>query len=387
MNSNKKLKQDYRFNGFDHIVWYVGNAKITSEYYVSNFGFKKIAFKGLETGDRNFSTQVIRNGDITFVFISPYTGDEKILTDYHDNIHEHLRIHGDGVKDVAFTVNDCKKLFKESISKGAKAIREPFEIHDDKNGKIIIATISTYGDTVHSFVERKNYTGLFCPGFMINLEMNNKPNVNLPIPNLLLIDHVVGNQKDGEMLKACSWYEDKLSFHRFWSVDDKDISTEYSSLRSIVMADESLSIKLPINEPAEGKKKSQIQEFVDYYNGPGVQHIALSTNDCVEAVTRLKNRGVEFLQIPTKYYDFLKKRLHDSNIQVQQDIERIRELNILVDFDENGYLLQIFTKPILDRPTVFLEIIERKGCTGFGKGNFKALFESIEIDQQKRGNL
>jgi 4-hydroxyphenylpyruvate dioxygenase len=250
---------------------------------------------------------------------------------------------------------------------------------------VVLASLSTYGDTVHTLVERKNYRGIFLPGFVAVPQAPAKKKA--AHPDLRFVDHVVGNQGDGEMEKVADWYREKLDFHRFWTVDDKQIHTQYSSLRSIVMADHGHTIKMPINEPASGLRKSQIQEFVEFYGGAGVQHIALNTPDCVQAVACLKARGVEFLEIPKSYYDELKSRLAAAKINVGQDIERLRELNILVDFDETGYLLQIFTKPLQDRPTVFLEIIQRAGNEGFGAGNFKALFEAIEREQDARGNL
>jgi 4-hydroxyphenylpyruvate dioxygenase len=379
----QKFEIGKSFSGFDHLQWFVGNAKLTAEYYVSAFGFERVAFRGLETGYRAAASHVVRRNDVVFVFTSPYLKDSQ--SEFGDSFADHMRNHGDGVKDVAFRVENCRTTFDEAVARGAKVVRKPFELQDD-HGKVVLASLRTYGDTIHTLVERKGYRGVFLPGFVAVSAVSSRVST-LPVPDLRFIDHVVGNQGEGEMEKAADWYRDKLDFHRFWTVDDKQIHTQYSSLRSIVMADASLSIKMPINEPAPGLRKSQIQEFVEFYGGAGVQHIALNTPDCVQAVAALRARGVEFLEIPKAYYDNLKGRLAAARINVGQDIDRLRELNILVDFDESGFLLQIFTKPLQDRPTVFLEIIQRAGNEGFGAGNFKALFEAIERDQDARGNL
>jgi len=256
----------------------------------------------------------------------------------------------------------------------------------DENGSVILSTVKTYGDTTHTFVQRVDFKGKFLPGFKEHF-LNEPINKLIEAPELQFIDHCVGNQPDGEMEAAAAWYEKMLDFHRFWSIDDKMLHTEYSALRSVVVSDFDENVKMPINEPAEGKKKSQIQEYVDYYGGAGVQHIALRTDNIIDSVSRMKARGCQFLTIPSAYYDTLAKRLGDMGTEVKEDLEKIRELNILVDFDEKGYLLQIFTKPLEDRPTLFIEIIQRRNHNGFGAGNFKALFESIELEQAKRGNL
>ncbi|KAL3895248.1 MAG: hypothetical protein SGCHY_004819 [Lobulomycetales sp.] len=295
-------------------------------------------------------------------------------------------MHGDAVKDVAFTVDNCVAIYEKAIARSAKSIRAPWTETDEKFGSVVMATVATYGDVEHTFVQRSGYTGKFLPGYLDSTEPDLLESL-LPLTNLLAIDHIVGNQPDLEMTKACEFYEKCLDFHRFWSVDDSQIHTEYSALRSIVMADPDEVIKMPINEPANGKKKSQIQEYVDYHGGAGVQHIALRTENIIETVTNLRTRGVKFLKIPDTYYDNLKVRLAASSVKVAESIDALKALAILVDFDESGYLLQIFTKPVEDRPTLFIEIIQRRGNTGFGAGNFKALFESIEIEQQKRGNL
>jgi 4-hydroxyphenylpyruvate dioxygenase len=378
---NGKFQIGKAFSGFDHIHWFVGNARVTAEYYISAFGFERVAFRGLETGHRSSASHVVRRNDVTFVFTSPYSQDA--MSEFGETFASHMTKHGDGVKDVAFRVDDCRATFREAVSRGAKPVREPVEMKDDK-GSVVLASLQTYGDTIHTLVERKNYHGVFLPGFA---PVAKTLSTKRAYPDLRFVDHVVGNQGENEMTQVADWYKEKLDFHRFWTVDDKQIHTEYSSLRSIVMADSSLKIKMPINEPAPGLRKSQIQEFVEFYGGPGVQHIALNTPDCVQAVSCLKSRGVEFLEIPKAYYDGLRSRLAAAKIDVKQDIEKLRELNILVDFDESGFLLQIFTKPLQDRPTVFLEIIQRAGNEGFGAGNFKALFEAIERDQDARGNL
>jgi 4-hydroxyphenylpyruvate dioxygenase len=293
--------------------------------------------------------------------------------------------HGDGVKDVAFQVDDAAGIYNKAIERGAKSYRAP-ETLKDEHGSVIVASVQTYGDTVHTFVQRVDYQGPFLPGFMAhhNTEVFNK--VMAPV-KLEFIDHVVGNQPDLEMEAVATWYEKMLDFHRFWSVDDTMIHTEYSSLRSIVVADFDEVVKMPINEPAQGKRKSQIQEYVEYYGGAGVQHVALVSKDIIATVTAMKERGVEFLTIPDAYYERLRKGLEHAGIQVQEDIAQLQKLKILVDYDDKGYLLQIFTKPVEDRPTLFFEVIQRHNHQGFGAGNFKSLFESIEIEQARRGNL
>ncbi|KAH9257752.1 4-hydroxyphenylpyruvate dioxygenase [Batrachochytrium salamandrivorans] len=381
-NKRAKFEIGKGFLGFDHVHWYVGNAKLVADYYVSHFGFDKIAFRGLETGCRSTATHVVKRNSVVFAFSSPYSSDS-LGADFGDNLTEHVVKHGDGVKDVAFRVENCRDVFDEAVRRGAKPVRSPVELKDD-HGTVCLATVETYGDTLHTFVERNQSQYSFLPGFKSSFHHTV---AGLPVPQLKFIDHCVGNQPEGEMDQVCDWYKDKLDFHRFWTVDDTQIHTEYSSLRSTVMADSNLTVKMPINEPAQGKRVSQIQEFVNYYGGPGVQHIALNTDDCVETVSRLKQRGVEFLQIPHKYYANLQHRLKLVGLEIHQDFVKLEELGILVDFDSTGYLLQIFTKPLQDRPTVFLEIIQRCGNEGFGAGNFKALFESIERDQEARGNL
>lgn len=330
-------------------------------------------------------THVVRQGKIMFAFSSPLNPPEVQKTELGQDMAEHHKLHGDAVKDVAFCVSDARKMYQQAMERGAESVREPFE-EEDENGKVLMATVKTYGDTVHTFVQRDRYNGPFLPNFK-PVELHD-PLVNMTAPvGLNYIDHIVGNVPEGEMNPQASWYEKVLQFHRFWSVDDSQIHTEYSALRSVVMADFDENIKMPINEPAKGKRKSQIQEYVDYYGGKGVQHIALNTRDIIHAIKTLKSRGVEFLKVPDTYYEALYERLERAGIKVKEDMQTIRDLSILVDFDDNGYLLQLFTKPLMDRPTVFLEIIQREGNQGFGAGNFKSLFEAIERDQALRGNL
>lgn len=342
------------------------------------FGFEYVAYRGLETGSRDVATHVVRQQKIVFAFSSP-------LNPVETELGKRIMIKGDAAKDVAFGVKDCRAIYEKAVSRGAVSVQEPHETKDEF-GSVWQATVKTYGDTVHTFVQRGEYKGAFLPGYVAV----NKPDplsTLLPSPGLAFIDHIVGNQPDLQMVEACNWYEKTLDFHRFWSVDDSQIHSEYSSLRSIVMTDYDEVIKMPINEPAVGKRKSQIQEYVDYHGGAGVQHIALNTSDIIAALTNLRARGTDFLTVPDAYYEDVKKRLAKSPVQVKEDLEVLKKLCILIDFDDKGYLLQIFTKPVEDRPTLFYEVIQRNNHTGFGAGNFKALFESIERDQALRGNL
>ena len=359
----------YKINSFDHCELYVSNAKQAAHYYQSALGFQPIAYQGLETGNRKKVSYVMKQNQIRFVLSSPLIPGTEI--------GHHIDKHGDGVKDISFCVDNTENAWHETTGRGAQSVSEPKMIEDEK-GEAIIATIKTYGDTTHTFVERKKYNGVFLPGYQVM----DVESVAIPT-GLIHIDHVVGNQPDGEMEKTCKFYEKVFGWHRFWSVDDKDVSTEFSSLRSTVMANDNEIIKMPINEPADGLKKSQIQEFVEFYEGAGVQHVAMSTRDIISTVKQLKSNGVQLLETPKTYYENLKKRIGDFD----EDIDELAELGILLDADENGYMLQIFTKPIQDRPTLFYEIIQRKGSNSFGKGNFKALFESIEKEQALRGNL
>ncbi len=357
-------------NGTDYIEFYVGNAKQAAYYYQSAFGFQIIGYRGLETGSRTEASYLLQQGKIRFVLTTALTPDSFIA--------EHVKRHGDGVRDIALWVDDATYSFEETVRRGAKAVREP-EVLEDEHGRIVRASIATYGDTIHSFVERKDYHGLFMPGFVAWENPYWKPG---PV-GLKYVDHCVGNVHLGDMNKYVAFYANVLGFKNLLSFDDKDISTEYSALMSKVMANGNERIKFPINEPASGRKKSQIEEYLDFYYGPGVQHVAMATDDILGTVTALRNRGVQFLSIPTTYYDELQDRVG----KIDEPVDALQELGILVDRDDEGYLLQIFTKPVEDRPTLFYEIIQRKGARSFGKGNFKALFESIEREQALRGNL
>ncbi len=360
----------YTINGFDHCELYVSNAKQAAHFYRTALGFQPIAYRGLETGSRDRVSYVLKQNKIRFVLTSALEKDSPI--------GRHVEYHGDGVRDISFSVNNAEQAWKETTERGAESILEPCLIEDDR-GQAIISTIKTFGDTTHTFVQRDGYQGVFLPGYQV---YETEEQIADP-SGLVHMDHVVGNMPDGKMQEVCNWYEKIFDFHRYWSVDDKDINTEYSALRSIVMASENEKIKMPINEPADGKRKSQIQEFIDYYHTAGIQHIAMSTKDIINTVSKMRNNGIEFLQVPKSYYTDLTDRIGD----IDEDIQTLAELGILVDKDENGYMLQIFTKPIQDRPTLFYEVIQRKGSRSFGKGNFKALFESIEREQEARGNL
>jgi len=289
------------------------------------------------------------------------------------------------VKDVAFEVDDARAVYARAVKRGAVSVSTPQVLSDDYGG-VVVATVRTYGDTTHTFVQKRSYSGAFLPGFKV-VTGEDPLSLYLPSCELQVIDHCVGNQDWDQMEEACDFYERCLGFHRFWSVDDKDICTEFSALKSIVMASENEVVKMPINEPAAGKKKSQIEEYVEYYNGPGVQHIALKTSDILTTVKNMRARGVEFISVPDTYYTTMAQRLKKSAVRLEEDFEAIKRLNVLIDFDEGGYLLQLFTKPLMDRPTVFIEIIQRNNFSGFGAGNFKSLFEAIEREQEKRGNL
>jgi len=359
----------FRLEGFDHVGYIVGNAKQAAVYYQERFGFEPIAYKGLETGSRDVTCYVLKQGRVLLVLETPMTRE-------HPH-NAHLAKHGDAVKDLAFTVDDARAAFAHTTDRGAAPVQEP-TVLEDAHGKVVTATIATYGDTTHTFVERKGYDGLFLPGY----EPYRAPKAARPV-GLEFVDHVVGNQGDNEMETIARWYEDVFGFHRIWTVDDKDVSTEFTSLRSVVVANDNESVKMPINEPAPGKKKSQIQEYVEANYGPGVQHVALYTKDILDTIGKLTANGVEFLQVPDTYYEDLLDRVGD----IDEEIDALRRFGILVDRDDRGYLLQLFTKPTQDRPTLFYEIIERKGARSFGKGNFKALFEAIEREQERRGNL
>lgn len=397
-NTNSALRDVPSFHGYDHITWYVGNAKQAASYYTTRLGFYTIAYKGLETGSRYIASHVVANGSIRFVLTSPVKSysalaeDEPISPEDRallKEIYEHLERHGDAVKDVAFEVDDVQGVYEQATEQDAVSVQPPRKIKDE-DGSVTTAIIRTYGDTTHTLISRDSYRGPFLPGYKAIASSKQDPLQKLlPKVTLEAIDHCVGNQDWGAMEAACEYYERCLSFHRFWSVDDSQISTEFSALNSIVMASPNNVVKMPINEPAPGKKKSQIEEYVNFYGGAGVQHIALRTNDIIAAVTNLRARGVEFINVPETYYATMRLRMKMENRswKLQEDFDTIQKLNILIDFDEGGYLLQLFTKPLMDRPTVFIEIIQRNDFDGFGAGNFKSLFEAIEREQAERGNL
>jgi 4-hydroxyphenylpyruvate dioxygenase len=355
--------------GTDFVEFYVGNAKQAAYYYQTAFGFQPLAYRGLETGDKEKTSYVVRDGKATIVLTAALTPDSFVA--------EHQKLHGDGIRFISLWVDDARKSFEETTKRGAKAFMEP-NVISDEHGEVVQSGIHTYGDTVHLFIERKNYNGVFLPGFV-----EWKPEYETSSVGFKYIDHLVGNVGWGEMEKTARFYYDVMGFTKFASFDDKDISTDYTALQSIVVANDNKRIKFPINEPAKGLKKSQIEEYYDFYKGPGGQHIALATGDIIKTVSALRDRGVEFLYIPDEYYDTVGERVGE----IDEDMDTLKKLGILVDKDDKGYLLQIFTKPVEDRPTFFFEIIQRKGAESFGKGNFKALFVSIEKEQEKRGTL
>ncbi|MEP7280305.1 MAG: 4-hydroxyphenylpyruvate dioxygenase [Bacteroidota bacterium] len=369
-NRKPAVQEDFLpLQGTDYIEFYVGNAKQAAHFYKTAFGFQGLAYAGPETGVRDKASYVLRQNNLTFVLTTPLRSANEIA--------HHIYKHGDAIKVLALRVDDATTAFRETTRRGAKVYMEPVKLQD-ATGEVVLSGIQTYGETVHVFVERKNYKGLFLPGYREWTTAYNPPPAGLQH-----VDHCVGNVDRNQMNTWVKFYEDAMGFRNILSFDDKEISTEYSALMSKVMSNGNGFVKFPINEPADGKKRSQVEEYLDYYNGEGCQHVALATNNIVETVTELKNRGVEFLQIPTSYYDNLLSRVG----KIDEDLQPLKELGILVDRDEQGYLLQIFTRPVEDRPTLFFEIIQRKGAKSFGKGNFKALFEAIEHEQAERGNL
>lgn len=360
--------------GTDYVEFYVGNAKQAAHFYKTAFGFQSLAYAGLETGVRDRASYVLVQDKIRLVLTTALNSNSPI--------GEHVKKHGDGVKVVALWVEDARSAWEETTKRGAKSYMEP-TVEKDEHGEVVRSGIYTYGETVHIFVERKNYKGTFMPGYQ-KWESDYNPE---PV-GLKYIDHMVGNVGWGEMNTWVKWYEDVMGFENFLSFDDKQIHTEYSALMSKVMSNGNGRVKFPINEPAEGKKRSQIEEYLDFYESPGVQHIAVATDDILTTVSKLRSRGIEFLSTPPdEYYAAIPDRVGKFDHKVKEDIEAIKKLGIMVDADEEGYLLQIFTKPVEDRPTLFFEIIQRMGARGFGAGNFKALFESIEREQEKRGTL
>ena len=365
------LAQDFLpINGTDYIEFYVGNAKQSAHYYKTAFGFQEVAYAGPETGVRDRASYVLQQGKIRLVLTSGLKSDSPIC--------QHAMKHGDGVKILALWVDDAYDAFEQTTKRGGKPYMEPITITDEF-GEVKMSGIYTYGETIHMFIERKNYEGSFMPGY-VKSESTYQPTDC----GLLYVDHCVGNVGWNRMNEAVAWYQDVMGFVNILSFDDKQINTEYSALMSKVMSNGNGYSKFPINEPAEGQKKSQVEEYLDFYEGEGVQHIAVATKDIVKTVTELKSRGVEFLSAPPEaYYDMIPERVGE----IDEDIKKLQDLGILVDCDEEGYLLQIFTKPVEDRPTLFYEIIERHGAQSFGAGNFKALFEALEREQERRGNL
>ncbi|HTE33693.1 MAG TPA: 4-hydroxyphenylpyruvate dioxygenase [Chryseolinea sp.] len=367
---HKDVADDFLpLNGTDHIELFVGNAKQSAHYYQHAFGFELVAYAGPETGQRERASYVLQQGKIRLVLTTSLNSTSPIA--------QHVQRHGDGVKVLALWVDDAAIAFRETTKRGAVPVAEPKGMSDEF-GTVVTASIMTYGDTIHTFVERKNYKGPFLPGYAAAKSLFKTSQIGLKY-----IDHCVGNVALGDMDKWVKFYEDVMGFKLLITFDDNDISTEYTALMSKVVSNKNEYVKFPINEPAAGKKRSQIDEYLDFYQGAGVQHIAIATDDIIHTVEELKSRGVEFLTIPTAYYDDLLQRVG----KIDEDLQPLRELNILVDRDEEGYLLQIFTKPVEDRPTLFFEIIQRKGAKSFGKGNFKALFEAIEREQEIRGTL
>ena len=364
------LAQDFLpINGTDYVELYVGNAKQAAHYYKTAFGFQELAYAGLETGVKDRVSYVLVQDKIRLILTTSF--------DPESEISHHIRLHGDGVKVIALWVDDARSAYEETIKRGAKSYLEP-TVLTDKDGEIVKSGIHTYGDTVHLFIERKNYKGVFMPGFIPSTN-DYKPTTT----GLKYIDHMVGNVELGEMNEVAKFYADVMGFANLITFDDKDISTQFTALMSKVMTNGNGRIKFPINEPAHGLKKSQIEEYIDFYKGSGCQHIAVATDDIVFTISEMRKRGVEFLHVPGTYYDNVQARVGE----ISEDLAILKSLGIMVDRDEDGYLLQIFTKPVEDRPTLFFEIIQRKGAKSFGKGNFQALFESIEAEQERRGTL
>jgi len=358
----------------------VGNAKQAASWYCTHFGYKHFLYRGLETGNRDVASHVVKLDRIVLEF-------QSALNPNNEKLGALLVKHGDFCKDVAFAVDDLAHIVEKARKQGAEIVRDIWT-EKDEHGEVRMAIVKTYGDVTHTLIERGSYKGEFLPGYKKYHYSVDMPIVDkLPSTELQFIDHVVGNQPDDEMENVANWYQNMLQFHRFWSVDDKQVHTKYSSLRSIVVSNYEETVKMPINEPALGLKKSQIQEYVDYNGGAGVQHIAIRTDNIIRSVQLLYERGVEFLTAPKSYYDKLVENLKTSKVKIAEDIELLKKYNILVDYDDDGYLLQIFTRPVLDRPTLFFEIIQRRNHNGFGVGNFKSLFEAIEAEQELRGNL
>ena len=371
LEHSARVEKDFLpLNGTDHLEFYVGNARQAAHYYRSAFGFHLTAYRGPETGTRDRASYVLVQNKIRFVLTTPLLPDHPIA--------RHVQVHGDGVRDIALWVDDAEAAWRETTARGARSVREPELLRDDQ-GEARVASIAAYGETVHTFVERGNYPGVFLPGFAA---IEGEDTVARPA-GLKHIDHVVGNVGWGEMNRWVEFYQKVMGFKMFKHFDDKYISTEYSALMSKVMSNGNERVKFPINEPAEGRRKSQIEEYLEFYHGPGVQHIAMATDNIIETVSTLQRQGVEFLRVPNTYYEDLLARTG----RIDEPLDQLQQLGILVDRDDEGYMLQIFTRPVEDRPTLFYEVIQRKGSRSFGKGNFKALFEAIEREQARRGNL
>src|SRR3954451_2882840 len=365
------VEQDFLpLNGTDYVEFYVGNARQAAHYYRTAFGFRLAAYRGPETGMRDRASYVLVQNKIRFVLTTALQPDHPVA--------EHVRAHGDGVRDIALWVDDAEAAWRATTGRGARSVREPETLRDE-HGEVRLSAIATYGDTIHTFVERSGYSGVFLPGFQ---PVAAEDRVARPA-GLKHVDHMVGNVGWGEMDRWVEFYRDVMGFKMFKHFDDNDISTEYSALMSKVMSNGNDRVKFPINEPAEGKRKSQIEEYLEYYHGPGVQHIALATDDIIDTVGLMRAQGVEFLRVPSTYYDDLEARVG----KIDEPMEELKRLGVLVDRDDEGYMLQLFTRPVEDRPTLFYEVIQRKGSRSFGKGNFKALFEAIEREQARRGNL
>ncbi|HEY6390402.1 MAG TPA: 4-hydroxyphenylpyruvate dioxygenase [Bryobacteraceae bacterium] len=370
-SANEKNQTDFLpLNGTDFVEFYVGNARQSAHYYRSAFGMKLVAYRGPETGTRDRASYLLQQDKIRFVLTTPLQPEGPIA--------DHIRKHGDGVREIALWVDDAEAAYRETTARGALGILEPAVLQDEQ-GEVRISAIAAYGDTIHGFVERKNYRGVFFPGFKA---VESEDIVARPV-GLKYIDHMVGNVGWNQMDTWVNFYRDVMGFQLYQHFDDNDISTEYSALMSKVMANGNGRVKFPINEPAVGKRKSQIEEYLEFYHGPGVQHIAMATDDIIATVSKMRSQGVDFLRVPTTYYETLEERAG----KIDEPIDKLAELGILVDRDDEGYMLQIFTKPVSDRPTLFFEVIQRKGSRSFGKGNFKALFEAIEREQAIRGNL
>jgi len=369
--SSAPVEQDFLpLNGTDYVEFYVGNARQAAHFYRSAFGFRLAAYRGPETGTRDTASYLLVQNKIRLVLTTALHPEHPIA--------DHVRAHGDGVRDVALWVDDAEAAWRETTRRGARSVREPETVRDE-NGEARLSAIATYGDTIHTFVERANYRGPFLPGFAA---VETEDHIARPV-GLKFIDHMVGNVGWGEMDRWVEFYRDVMGFKMFKHFDDKDISTDYSALMSKVMSNGNERVKFPINEPAEGKRKSQIEEYLEFYGGPGVQHIAMATDNIIDTVGALRSQGIEFLRVPSTYYDDLVGRVG----KIDEPLAELQDLGILVDRDDEGYMLQIFTRPVEDRPTLFYEVIQRKGSRSFGKGNFKALFEAIEREQAKRGNL